>query len=145
MTDPIFKALEMRFNANATLVTTGRKLIQGFDEDNLTNLERPFTEVNIERTSAQLNTFGSDIDEWDLRFRYHAKDIRTLAAETWLGAMRAWYKDAGAVLSNYAFDCCGTREAAMSSPRNQNTAYDAAIRFLMTVQWRVRSPMTMGV
>lgn len=138
MTEDIFTILGMRFDASPTLVTTGRKLYQGFDEDNLANLERPYTEVNIDKTSASLNTWDSDIDEWDLKFRYHARDIRTIAADLWLGGMRAMFKDAD--LSNFAFRCCGVREAAMSSPRNQNTGFDAAIRFLMTVQWRVRSP-----
>jgi hypothetical protein len=140
MTEAIFAALELRFNASPALVTTGRKLLQGFDEERDVNVVRPYTEVNIDKTSANLSTWDSDIDEWDLRFRYHAKDLRTRAAETWLGAMRAAFKDSN--VSNYAFHCCGVREAALSAPRNKDSAYDAAIRFLMTVQWRVNSPVT---
>lgn len=139
MTSDIFAVLEMRFNANPTLVTVGRKLLQGFDELRLENVVLPFTEVNIDKTGANLSTFGSDIDEWDLRFRLHAKDLRTVGAELWLGAMRGMFKDSN--LISYAFHCCGVREAALSAPRNKDSVYDATIRFLMTVQWRVNRPL----
>jgi hypothetical protein len=45
-------------------------------------------------------------------------------------------------LGNYAFHCCGVRESTLMAARNKDSAYDAAIRFLMTVQWRVNSPVT---
>ena len=139
MTQEIFAALEQRFNANPTLVTVGRKLLQGFDEQRDVNIIGAHTEVNIDKTGTNLGTWDSDIDEWDLRFKFHSKDLRTISAELWLGAMRAMFKDAN--LSSYAFHCCGVREAALSAPRNKDSAYDAAIRFLMTVQWRVNSPV----
>jgi hypothetical protein len=138
MTSELFAAVEQRFNASPTLVTAGRKLYLGFEEKRV-NCPMPYTEVNIEKTSAQLGTFGTDIDEWDLRFRYHAKDLRTIAADTWLGGMRAMFKDAN--VTSYAFHCAGVREAAMNAPRQRNSVYDAAIRFLMTVQWRIASPL----
>ena len=142
MTNDIFAALEMRFNSFPLLVTAGRKLYQGFDEDREAIINvRPYTEVNIEKDSTNLSTWDADIDRWDLRFRYHAKDLRTISADAWLGLMRAAFKDAGSALNSHAFICCGTQEAAMSSPRNKDSAYDASIRFLMTLQRRVRSPM----
>lgn len=138
MTGPIFEALELRFNANETLVTVGRKLFEGFNEERINGV-RPYTEVNIERTARQLGTWGADIDEWDLRFRYYAKDQRTIAAELWLGEMRALFKDSN--LSCFEFHCAGTREVAVQGPRLGDAAYDAAIRFLTTLQWRVNSPL----
>jgi hypothetical protein len=144
MTGEIFDALELRFDANETLVAVGRKLFQGFNEERVNGV-RPYTEVNIERTGKNLGTFdsgsgsGSDIDEWDLRFRYHAKDQRTIAADVWLGAMRALFKDSN--LSCFAFHGAGVMEAAVQGPRLGDASYDAAIRFLATIQWRVNSPL----
>jgi len=137
MTGAIFEALELRFNANETLVRVGRKLYQGFNEERV-SLVHAYSEVNMDKTPRQLGTFGSDIDEWDLRFRYHAKDLRPTAAEQWLTAMRAMFKDSN--LSNFFFHCAGVQEAAVSAPRHGDATYDAAIRFLATIQWRVNSP-----
>lgn len=138
MTGEIFAALEMRFNANQALITTGRQLLQGFD-DKRKNVVRPYTEVKIEKDALSLSTFESDIDRWNLQFRYHAKDLRTMAADLWLGGMRAMFKDGN--LSNYAFHCAGVNEGVVTAPTQRDSAYDAAIRFVMTIQWRVNSPL----
>ncbi len=141
MSAELFAALEQRFNANATLVAVGRKLYQGFDEERR-GVVKPYTEVNPATTATRLGTWDSDIDEWDLPFRYHAKDLRTISADLWLAAMRAMFKDANVTSS--AFHCAGVVENRQSAPMNKAAVYDATIRFTMIVQWRQLSPTTRG-
>lgn len=142
MSADIFAALENRFNANSTLVTVGRKLYRGFEKERK-NVVWPYTEVNYEKTARSLSTWDSDIDEWDLQFRLHSKDLRSISADLWLGAMRAMFKDSD--LRSSVFQCAGVREGTMSSPMNRKAAFEAAIRFTMIVTWRQLSPLVRGV
>lgn len=140
MTGEIFAALEQRFNGFEALYTVGRKLFHGFDEDRK-NVVFPYSEVTIERGES-IGTWTTDIDEWELRFRYHAKDQRPNSALTWLNWMRAAFKDGN--LTNSAFHCCGIREAGLDAPVLKDGIWTAAIRFTMTVQWKELSPSVRG-
>lgn len=140
MTGDIFDALELRFNGFESLVTVGRKLFHGFDEDRK-NVVYPYSEVTIAR-GRYLGTFGADIDEWDLRFRYRAKDQRPNSALTWLREMRAAFKDGD--LGNHAFHWCGTNETGLTAPVLKDGVWTAAIRFMLTVQWKELSPSVRG-
>lgn len=145
MTGPIFAALEMRFNASPALVLNGRKLYQGFDEERTKNKNViwPYVEVAIGE-SESLSTWAADIDKWELRFLLHSKDLRPNAAQLWLDAMRAAYKDAGTGLNAAAFTCCGCRELSASGPTTKAPGWEATMRFMLVVQWRQLAPSIRG-
>ena len=72
----LFDAIEDRLNEFPQLMLKGRKLYVGFEEADV-NAVRPYTELNAVLAD-RLDTFESDIEVWDLAFRFHADDIRTL-------------------------------------------------------------------
>src|SRR3990167_9397412 len=116
MSAELFAALEQRFNANPALVTVGRKLYQGFDEERK-NVVRPYTELNMDMTERFDAWNGTDIEAWDVRFRYHAKDLQPNAASAWRTEIRRSFKEAK--VTSHAFTCCGTRERTESAPMNR--------------------------
>lgn len=133
----VFSALRARFHTSAELRRVGRELFQGFNNQRL-NVVPPYTEVNG-RLAARLDTFGSDIESWDLQFRYHAKDIRSNAAADWIEAMQETFKDAN-LLSGF-FHCCGMQANDVGAPTSENSKFDATARYTLTLQRRVNSPV----
>ena len=136
----LFAALEARFNANPTLQLKGRKLYDGFQEASL-NVTKPYSEVNYE-LSDDLSSFSSDIEEYELRFRYHAKDLRTGAATAWVDAMTEAFRDAN-ILSG-AFTTAGCRRTKWSVPNLTDGLYDASITFKLIVKRTLNSPVVRG-
>ena len=132
----VFPALKQRFNSSAELRRVGRELYQGFAEKRV-NVPPPYTEVNGRLASRQ-DTFESDIETWELTFRYHAKDIRTKSADDWIEAMQATFKDAN--ITHYSFHCCGCMAGEVTSPTSDNSKFDASAKFRLTIQRRVKSP-----
>lgn len=133
----LFAALEARFNANPTLRLKGRKLYDGLD-DAAVNATRPYCEVNYEQ-SQDLSTFDSDVYEYVLNFRYHAKDLRTNAARLWIDAMRQAFRDSNILSSE--FTTCGCRMTRARVPMLANGMYDAEAEFRLTVQGRMPVPL----
>lgn len=133
----VFPALKIRFNRSAELRRVGRELFQGFDNKRL-NVPPPYTEVNG-RLAQRLDTFDSDIETWDLTFRYHAKDIRANSADDWIEAMQATFKDAN--ITHWAFQCCGCVAGEIVSATSENSAYNASAKFRLTIQRIVNSPL----
>lgn len=136
----LFEAIEARFNANPTLALKGRKLYEGFEEDRV-NVTKPYSEVNAEMVE-RLDTFDSDIESWELRFRYHAKDIRTDSADDWVDAMTNAFKDAN-ILSGQ-FHAGGCVMVGASVPRMTDGLFDAMVNFRLIVQRRHLLPATRG-
>jgi hypothetical protein len=133
----VFPALKARFHQSGELRRVGRELFQGFDNQRL-NVVPPYTEVNG-RIVSRPNTFESDVEVWDLTFRYHAKDIRSNAAADWIEAMQAAFKDAN--ITSFAFHCAGCEAGEASAPTSENSTFNAMARFRLTVQRRINQPL----
>lgn len=136
----VFPALKQRFNSSAELRRVGRELYQGFAEKRV-NVVPPYTEVNGRLASRQ-DTWDSDIETWELTFRYHAKDIRINAGADWIEAMQATFKDAN--VTGFGFHCCGCRAGEVTSPTSENSKFDASAKYRLTIQRRVLSPSVRG-
>ena len=133
----LFRSLELRFDSNPTLRLLGRKLYEGF-EDQRVNVARPYVEVNPNLPD-RADTFDSDLEIWNLPFRYHAKDLRTTAATEWIEAMENVFRDAN-IFSQY-FSTCGVRMMEASVPSLSNGLYEATVRFQLTLQRRANLPL----
>lgn len=133
----LFNALEARFNYNPTLRVLGRRLYEGFDEQRV-NVVRPYVEVNLTLVE-RLDTFSTDVEVWDLPFRYHAKDLRTRAANEWIAAMIETFKDAD-IVSPF-FKTAGCRMLGASVPSLRDGSYNAVIRFQLTLERQLTSPI----
>lgn len=133
----LFQAIEARFNANSMLRLKGRKLYEGF-EDARVNVTKPYTELNAEMVE-RLDTFGSDIEVWDLHFRYHAKDIRTGAADDWVDAMTDAFKDSD--IKSGRFQTAGCNMVTASVPKLKDGLFDATIDFQLIFQRRINLPL----
>lgn len=133
----LFRSLESRFNGNPTLLRLGRKLFEGF-EDQRVNATRPYVEVNPNLPD-RADTFDSDVEVWNLPFRYHAKDLRTTAATDWIEAMENVYRDAN--LFSPFFSTCGCRMMEAAVPSLANGIYEAAVRFQLTLQRTANVPL----
>jgi len=132
----LFEAIEARFNANPTLRLKSRKLYEGFEETRV-NVTKPYTELNAE-LSERLDTFDTDIEQWDLRFRYHAKALKGTTADEWVDAMTETFKDAN--IRSGHFVTCGCRMVSASVPKLADGLFDATIRFEVTIQLTLKSP-----
>jgi hypothetical protein len=133
----LFQAIEARFNANPTLRLKGRKLFEGFDEARV-NVVKPYTEVNAAMVQ-RLDTFGSDVETWELNFRFHAQDLKTGAADDWIDAMTDAFKDAN--IKAGQFQCAGTVMLGASVPKLNNGVFDATVRFRIIFQRTVNLPL----
>jgi hypothetical protein len=133
----VFQALKNRFYANRVLKTVGRDLLLGFEEERK-NVVRPYTEVNLTQTGSY-NTFDADVDQWRCDFRFHAKDMKSEAAESWLEAMRAAYKDAN--ITSPEFYCAGMSTIDSSGPTMNDGVFDAKRSFQLIAQRKVRNPV----
>lgn len=133
----LFQALEARFNAFPVLKLKGRKLYEGF-EDARVNVVKPYTEVNASMVE-RLDTFTTDIETWELNFRFHAQDLKTAAADDWIEAMTDAFKDADVRAG--AFQCAGTQMLGAAIPRLTNGVFDATARFRAIFQRHVNLPL----
>ena len=133
----LFAALEARFNANPTLRLKGRKLYDGFQEAKL-NVTKPYSEVNYEWVGDS-STFDTDVGIYELRFRYHAKDLKTGSAKAWIDAMEATFRDSN--VRSGEFEWAGCKQLGWSMPTLTDGLYDAAIRFRATIARRINSPL----
>lgn len=137
----IFKALRSRFLGSHELRRVGRELFLGFNEQRL-NVVPPYTEVNITKVR-DLGTFEGDAAQWDLRFRYKAKDIQTDSAADWMEAMQDTFKDAE-LLSGH-FSCAGLQSNEEGAPTLGNATFQASARFTLYAERLVNLPVTRGV
>jgi hypothetical protein len=133
----LFQALEARFNAFPVLRLKGRKLFEGFDTARV-NVVKPYTEVNAALVE-RLDTFESDVETWELNFRFHAQDLQTTAADDWLDALTDAFKDADVTAGQ--FQCAGTQMLGASIPKLTNGVFDATARFRLIFQRRVNLPL----
>lgn len=133
----LFQAIEARFNANPTLRLKGRKLFQGFEQARV-NEVKPYSELNASMVQ-RLDTFGSDVETWELAFRYHAKDLRGTSADDWIDAMTDAFKDAN--IRAGQFQTAGVMMLNAAVPQLANGVFDASIRFRMIFQRRELLPL----
>jgi hypothetical protein len=133
----LFQAIEARFNAFPVLKLKGRKLFEGFDTARV-NAGRPYTEVNAALVE-RLDTFESDVETWELNFRFHAQDLQTKAADDWLDALTDAFKDADVTAGQ--FQCAGTQMLGASIPKLTNGVFEATARFRLIFQRRVNLPL----
>lgn len=132
----VFTALRNRFHSNPTLKRVGRDLLVGLLEKDRLTVTKPYTEVNLSKVSSQ-DTFDSDIDVWKCEFKYHAKDMRSDAAFTWMEAMRTTYKDGN--ITSTEFHCAGMSLESMEGPSTAKGTYDAKATFTLTAQRYVQT------
>lgn len=142
MRTALFNALRARFLANPILRTGSRDILLDVTDRDRPNVTRPWTECIISKT-ASLDTFGSDIDEYEVECRFHSGTIMPVSTEAWLEAIRESFKDAN--ITSYAFQCAGTRSQQDQGPSEADGGYDAAFTFVATLQRRVTNPATVGV
>jgi hypothetical protein len=133
----LFQAIEARFNAFPVLKLKGRKLFEGFDTARV-NVVKPYTEVNASMVG-RLDTFESDVETWELNFRFHAQDLQSGATDDWLDALTDAFKDADVTAGQ--FQCAGTQMLGAFIPRLTNGVFDATARFRLIFQRRVNLPL----
>lgn len=133
----LFDALEDRLSEFPALMLKGRKLLVGFEEANV-NAVKPYTELNAKLIN-RLDTFESDVEVWDLNFRYHADDIRSTDAETWVEEMIVAMKDANVKSGVFTTAGCAMIEASV--PKLTNGTFDASARFQLTIQREQELPI----
>jgi hypothetical protein len=126
----LFDAIEDRMNEFPALMLKGRKLFVGFESANV-NAVKPYTELNA-RLRDRLDTFTSDIEVWDLGFRFHSDDVRTIDAHDWVDEMTAAFKDAD--IESGVFKTAGCRMTSATVPNLTNGLFDASIGFELTIQ-----------
>lgn len=119
----------------------GRKLLIGFEEANV-NAVKPYTELNA-RLVNRLDTFDSDIEVWDLNFRYHADDVRTVDGEEWIDGITEALKDAN--VKSGVFTTAGCVMTGANAPKLTNGTFDAAARFRLTIQREQELPIPADV
>jgi hypothetical protein len=126
----LFDAVEDRMNEFPVLKLKGRKLYVGFEESNV-NAVKPYTELNA-RLRDRLDTFTSDVEVWDLAFRFHSDDVRTIDAHDWVDEMTAAFKDAD--IESGVFQTAGCRMTGATVPNLTNGLFDASVGFELTIQ-----------
>lgn len=135
----LFAALESRFNGHAKLKLYGRKLYEGFEGDDRKNATRPFTEVTY-AMEEDVSTFDTDVEIYDLRFRFLGKDLQALSARQWVLWMREAYREGN--VYGPEFLTAGLRLRRASGPMLRNGLYDAEMVFEWIVERRTNSPVT---
>lgn len=138
MRDAVFDALRLRFRSNPTLATKSRDVVLDLTDQDRPNVVRPYVDCTM-TLEEQHNSFDTDVDEYEVEFRYHAGGIKPLAAHEWLEAIRIAFKDAD--LKSHAFQCCGIRQTGARGPSSADGGYDAAATFRVFAQRIVRSPL----
>jgi hypothetical protein len=126
----LFDAIEDRMNEFPALMLKGRKLFIGFESANV-NAVKPYTELNAKLRN-RLDTFTSDVEVWDLGFRFHSDDVRTIDAHDWIDGMTAAFKDAD--IESGVFQTAGCRMTGATVPNLTNGLFDASIGFELTIQ-----------
>lgn len=138
MRDALFYAIRLRFRSNPTLFSKSRDVLLDLTDQDRPNAVRPYVDCTI-TLADQPNTLNTDIDEYEVEFRFHAGGIKPMAAHEWLEAMRTMFKDSD--LKSHAFQCCGIRQTGARGPGSADGGYDAIATFRMFVQRTVRSPV----
>jgi hypothetical protein len=126
----LFDAIEDRMNEFPALMLKGRKLYVGFESANV-NAVKPYTELNA-RLRNRLDTFTSDVEVWDLAFRFHSDDVRTIDAHDWIDGMTEALKDAD--IESGVFQTAGCRMTGATVPNLTDGLFDASIGFELTIQ-----------
>jgi hypothetical protein len=137
----LFDAIEARFEDYPALVLRGRQLYVGFEEVPV-NATKPYTELNA-RLVERLDTFASDIEVWDLDFRYHADALRTVDGDDWIDGMTTVFKDAD--IKSGVFTTAGCRMTRAEAPMLTDGLYDATIQFQLIVQRKQELPLGVSV
>lgn len=135
----LFDALEFRFDSNSKLRLYGRKLFEGFQDQERPNVTRPYTEVSYEMAD-DLSTFETDVEVYDLRFRYFAKALQSNAATNWIKYMREVFREGN--LYGPELLTAGMRLRRATGPMLRGGLYDAEMNFEWIVERRVNSPVT---
>jgi hypothetical protein len=126
----LFDAIEDRMNEFRALTLKGRKLYVGFESADVSAV-KPYTELNA-KLRDRLDTFTSDVEVWDLGFRFHSDDMRTIDAHDWVDGMTAAFKDAD--IESGVFQTAGCRMTGATVPNLTNGLFDASIGFELTIQ-----------
>jgi hypothetical protein len=133
----LFQAIEARFNAYPMLRLKGRKLYEGFEEQRV-NVTKPYTELNAALVE-RLDTFSSDIETWELKFRFHAKGLKGESADDWVDAMTDAFKDANILAGQFV--TAGTRMLIASVPKLTDGLFDATMTFRLIFKRNLNSPL----
>lgn len=126
----IYPAIERRFRSDPRLRRLGRKLERGFQGEPLIST-MPFVDVSGV-LSDTLDTFGSDIEQWDVTFTYFSASQRPKLADDWLEAMVRVFDDAN--LNDAEFSTVGVKRTGRDEPFMEDGTYRASVSYDVIVQ-----------
>ena len=86
-----------------------------------------------------LSTFETDVEAYDLRFRYFAKDLKLNAAANWVKYMREAFREGN--LYGPELLTAAMRLKRASGPMLRGGLYDAEMAFEWIVERRINSPV----
>lgn len=128
----LFPALEARFNASATLVAAGRKLVRKIESTT------PYTLVEGDITDTE-DTFSSDIEIYSVTFTFVDKGTVLVArADEWLERMIEVFDNAN--LTSDDFTTAGCVRTNKTEPEHSEGRWRASIEYDITIQRTVNLP-----
>lgn len=136
----LFPALEARFNSDLALVTAARKLYEGFGGDRAKGV-LPYVEVH-RRNAGQSDTFGKDIELYDLQFSIFGKHQYPDMVNDIVEHMIRVFDDA-ALVGN--FSLVSIRRSGGNGPFLRDGVFQALMFYEVQLQRLVNHPVVRGL
>lgn len=129
----LLDAIKARFNGHATLSRLGRVVVPG----DVGGEHRAATLVTMSRGES-FDTFGSDIEQWELEFRFGSVSLLADDANDWLEAMMDAFEDANIIWPG--FDTAGCRVTGQTGPTREAPMFVAETSVELIIQRHVNLP-----
>ena len=134
----LFESVRLRFNSNELLVKLARKIYDGYADDKAKGV-LPLVEFRIEE-STDIQTFGNDLEVFDVVFTVHTPGITTALCDKILAELKERFNDAWLVAPNWTTVGC-VRLNSTGAIHREGT-FMATLKYEVTVQYKSMSPAT---